>query len=54
KALELSPTDPQIYTVYAQTLLYKGDIVGARGMVNKALALSKDYMPAVTLKEALH
>jgi hypothetical protein len=54
RALALSPTDPQIYTIYAQTLMYKGDIVGARGMVNKALVLSKDYMPAVTLKEVLH
>ncbi len=52
-ALALSPTDPQIYVAYAQTLLYEKNIPAARMMVDKALALSPYYQPAINLKKTL-
>jgi O-antigen ligase len=46
RALMLSPTDPQLYVNYAQTLLYEKHNDQAKIMNDKALSLSPDYQPA--------
>jgi len=43
RAFVLSPTDPQIYTAYAQTLTYEGNTVGAKESLNMAIALNPNY-----------
>ncbi len=53
RAFELSPADPQVYTIYAQTLIYEKKILEAKKLLDKAIALNADYKPAVVLKDSL-
>lgn len=46
QAILLSPTDPQIYTKYAETLFNVNDLAGANSMVEKALAMNPFYSQA--------
>lgn len=50
RGVALSPTDPQIYLAYAETLADTHDIAGARAMIDKAVALNPDYLDAVNTK----
>jgi O-antigen ligase len=52
-AFLLSPTDPQLYFAYAQTLVYEGNTSGAIVQLNKALALNQNYGPAAIFKKNL-
>lgn len=54
RAFALSPSDPQIYFAYAETLMHKGDMKGAEASLDKALALAPTYQPAIKFKKALN
>lgn len=51
RAFALSPTDPQIYFAYAQTLAYEGNTEGAKTMLDKAISLNANYKPAVEYRK---
>jgi O-antigen ligase len=53
RAFVLSPTDPQIYINYAQTLVYENNIPEARIMVAKATSLNSYYQPAIDFEKSL-
>ncbi len=46
RALSLSPTDPQIYFYYAQTLVYEHNVEKAKMMLATATRLNPDYKAA--------
>ncbi len=48
KGISLSPTDPNVYLAYAETLLYTGDLKAAAGMFDKTLSLNPQYGTAVS------
>ncbi len=54
RAFALSPTDPQIYFAYAQTLVYENNISEAKVMLDKAIALNANYQPATDFRKMLH
>jgi O-antigen ligase len=47
----LSPTDPQIYVNYAQTLIYEKKGAAAKVLLDKALLLNPGYQPALDLRK---
>jgi hypothetical protein len=53
QGIVLSPTDPQIYATYAQTLAFAGDTKNALIMVQKSLDLNPHYQFATHLKSLL-
>jgi O-antigen ligase len=53
RAFLLSPTDPQIYTAYAQTLVYEKKVPEAKAMLAKALSLNPDYVSAQNFMKML-
>lgn len=53
RALKLSPTDPQIYFAYAQTLVYEKKIAEAKAMLDKAISLNSNYQSAVDFRKML-
>ncbi len=50
----LAPTDPELYTAYAQTLVYEKNIVGANALLDKALTLDLEYQSAINFKNMLN
>ena len=46
RAFMLSPTDPQIYTDYAQTLVYENNTAGAKKLLAMAIELNPNYFVA--------
>ncbi len=53
RAFVLSPTDPQIYFSYAQTLVYEGKTNEAKTMLDKAISLNANYQSAVDFRKVL-
>jgi hypothetical protein len=53
RAFTLSPTDPQIYFAYAQTLVYENNIPQAKALLDKALALNANYHAAAEFRTLL-
>ncbi|MES2224750.1 MAG: O-antigen ligase family protein [Patescibacteria group bacterium] len=53
KAFELSPSDPQIYFTYAQTLVYEKKIPEAISLLDKSIQINSNYMPSVKFKAIL-
>ena len=53
RAFALSPTDPQIYFAYAQTLVYENKTDQAKAMLDKATALNPDYQAAAAFRKLL-
>jgi O-antigen ligase len=51
RAFELSPTDPQIYFAYAQTLAYENNPTGAKALLDKAVSLNQNYTAAVEYRK---
>lgn len=54
RALLLSPTDPQIYVNYAQTVLYEKNLPKTKALLEKAIMLNSTYQPAIDFKNSLH
>ncbi|MEO5646621.1 MAG: O-antigen ligase family protein [Candidatus Paceibacterota bacterium] len=53
RAFALSPTDPQIYYFYAQTLAYEHNVNDAKVLLNKAVSLNGNYSSAVEYRKLL-
>ncbi|GEM_PF-2283247 len=53
QAFVLSPTDPQLYYTYAQTLVYEKNVAGAKVLLDKATALNPDFHLAAEFKSML-
>jgi len=53
RAIGLSPTDPQVYTYYAQLLFDANDFVNAKLMAQKAIAQNPYYLTAQQLLIAI-
>lgn len=53
RAVSLSPTNPQSYLTYAETLgySYTGDATGIKYLIDKALSLEPTYHAAISLKK---
>lgn len=54
RAVMLSPTDPQIYTAYAQTLVYEKNEAAAKKLLEKAIALNQNYQSATSFYKVLN
>jgi predicted Zn-dependent protease len=53
RAFALSPTDPQIYFAYAQTLVYENNIAQAKVLLDRAIALNANYHAASEFRKLL-
>ncbi len=53
QAFSLSVTDPDIYVSYAQTLVYENKIAEAKALLDKAIQINANYLPAVNFRKQL-
>jgi ABC-type multidrug transport system fused ATPase/permease subunit len=54
RGFSIAPTDPEMYTAYAQTLVYERNTAGAEVLLDKALALNPQYQSAINFKAILN